>query len=357
MVYITTKEAAEKCIVVTAKNADGNIIDGELKELGDEVQALTEYIYGKVVDWSDNNQGGMENDICALNNLLTDEDWTEARETADSYDYDIDATGSDGLTDPALYLTMLQDLYYRKKSELETLTVKYNDKKAKYDKLKKDKEENYYTDLPDSDIRKNWNRSVYESPEVLNFWFDFLEATTDSALGKYSVQNIGARTKPINDTNIKSIYFRETPGVIFVENMSEASGGTGYRYIQVPNIDTMFSISAQGKSAKEKLDEKIRNSISQLKRNNGFEILLFHRANKLPLFENEKFDIIFADPPYALEDLATIPDKVFAKGILHPGAYLILEHPGDYNFESHPYFIKERKYGNVHFSFFEQPQQ
>lgn len=37
--------------------------------------------------------------------------------------------------------------------------------------------------------------------------------------------------------------------------MSEASGGTGYRYIQVPNIDTMFSISAQGKSAKEKLDE------------------------------------------------------------------------------------------------------
>lgn len=46
--------------------------------------------------------------------------------------------------------------------------------------------------------------------------------------------------------------------------------------------------------AKEKLDEKIRNSISQLKRNNGFEILLFHRANKLPLFENEKFDIIFS---------------------------------------------------------------
>ena len=68
----------------------------------------------------------------------------------------------------------------------------------------------------------------------------------------------------------------------------------------------------------------------------------------------EKFDIIFADPPYALEDLATIPDKVFAKDILHPGAYFILEHPGDYHFEGHPYFVKERKYGNVHFSFFEK---
>lgn len=65
--------------------------------------------------------------------------------------------------------------------------MNYNDKKAKYDSMKKDKEENYYTDLPESDVRRNWNRSVYEAPEVLNFWFDFLEATTDATLGKYSV--------------------------------------------------------------------------------------------------------------------------------------------------------------------------
>lgn len=70
----------------------------------------------------------------------------------------------------------------------------------------------------------------------------------------------------------------------------------------------------------------------------------------------EKFDIIFADPPYALEDLATIPDKVFSKDILHPGAYFILEHPGEYEFKEYPYFVKERKYGNVHFSFFERPE-
>ena len=69
----------------------------------------------------------------------------------------------------------------------------------------------------------------------------------------------------------------------------------------------------------------------------------------------EKFDIIFADPPYALDGLASIPDKVFERDILHPGAYLILEHPEEYNFETHPYFVKERKYGNVHFSFFEKP--
>ena len=70
---------------------------------------------------------------------------------------------------------------------------------------------------------------------------------------------------------------------------------------------------------------------------------------------HEKFDIIFADPPYAIEGLGDLPDKVFAKDILHPGAYFILEHPEEYNFESNPYFVKERTYGNVHFSFFEKP--
>ena len=56
----------------------------------------------------------------------------------------------------------------------------------------------------------------------------------------------------------------------------------------------IYGIDDPGVRAKEILNEKIESSISQLKRNNGFEILLFHRANKLPLFENEKFDIIFS---------------------------------------------------------------
>lgn len=69
----------------------------------------------------------------------------------------------------------------------------------------------------------------------------------------------------------------------------------------------------------------------------------------------EKFDIIFADPPYALEGLDTIPDKVFSQDILHPGCYFILEHGGGYSFATHPYFVKEKVYGRVHFSFFEKP--
>lgn len=67
---------------------------------------------------------------------------------------------------------------------------------------------------------------------------------------------------------------------------------------------------------------------------------------------HEKFDIVFADPPYALDGLAGIPDKVFEKGILHPDSYFILEHGPDHSFKEHPHFFKERSYGKVHFTFF-----
>ena len=89
----------------------------------------------------------------------------------------------------------------------------------------------------------------------------------------------------------------------------------------------------------------------------GMSNLTVVRHNVFEFLEicREKFDIIFADPPYALDGLETLPDKVFAQDILHPGAYFILEHPQEFNFSAHPHFCKERKYGNVHFSFFEMP--
>lgn len=67
---------------------------------------------------------------------------------------------------------------------------------------------------------------------------------------------------------------------------------------------------------------------------------------------HEKFDIVFADPPYALDGLETIPDQVLSKDIIHPGGYLILEHGGEHSFTGHPLFTKEKVYGRVHFTFF-----
>jgi len=73
----------------------------------------------------------------------------------------------------------------------------------------------------------------------------------------------------------------------------------------------------------------------------------------LPLCR-EKFDIIFADPPYSLDGLETIPDRVLGEDILHEGNYFILEHGGEHSFRGHPNFKKEKVYGRVHFSFFEK---
>lgn len=67
---------------------------------------------------------------------------------------------------------------------------------------------------------------------------------------------------------------------------------------------------------------------------------------------HEKFDMVFADPPYALEGLEAIPDKIFDSDILHPDCYFILEHGGEHNFKDHPRFFRERVYGRVHFTFF-----
>ena len=67
----------------------------------------------------------------------------------------------------------------------------------------------------------------------------------------------------------------------------------------------------------------------------------------------EQFDIIFADPPYNLDGIASLPDKVFELGLLYPERTFILEHSSAYDFSAHPHFLKMKVYGKVHFSFFE----
>ena len=66
-----------------------------------------------------------------------------------------------------------------------------------------------------------------------------------------------------------------------------------------------------------------------------------------------KFSLVFADPPYSHENIALLPELILKKEILHPDGWLILEHPGSYDFSDEPFFLKHRKYGEVNFSFFE----
>ena len=65
-----------------------------------------------------------------------------------------------------------------------------------------------------------------------------------------------------------------------------------------------------------------------------------------------QFDLIFADPPYALKELPTIPDLIFEKGLLTEGGIFVFEHGKDHDFTQHPHFIEHRSYGSVNFSLF-----
>ncbi len=66
----------------------------------------------------------------------------------------------------------------------------------------------------------------------------------------------------------------------------------------------------------------------------------------------QKFDFIFADPPYALKELPTIPDIIFSKELLNEGGYFVFEHGKDHQFTEHPHFVEHRSYGSVNFSIF-----
>ena len=68
---------------------------------------------------------------------------------------------------------------------------------------------------------------------------------------------------------------------------------------------------------------------------------------------HETYDFIFADPPYQLKELATLPDLVFEHRLLNDDGLFVLEHGKDYDFSSHAHFIEHRSYGSVNFSLFQ----
>lgn len=66
----------------------------------------------------------------------------------------------------------------------------------------------------------------------------------------------------------------------------------------------------------------------------------------------EQFDFIFADPPYELKGLETLPNLIFDNNLLKEGGLFVLEHGKNDNFEDHPHFVERRIYGSVNFTIF-----
>jgi 16S rRNA (guanine966-N2)-methyltransferase len=66
----------------------------------------------------------------------------------------------------------------------------------------------------------------------------------------------------------------------------------------------------------------------------------------------EKYDLIFAGPPYALGNIDDLPRIVFKKGLLNNEGWFILEHTPRNDYKLFEGYRTERKYGTTIFSIF-----
>lgn len=108
------------------------------------------------------------------------------------------------------------------------------------------------------DNTNHWNPNVFQDPGKINFWLDFID--TGSEIGKYSINQIGRRTKVVNSSDIKTVYNSEVPDIIFLDGFDQdlivKYQGIGQRYFVLTsqNYD-LFSISTTGVSCFDKIRE------------------------------------------------------------------------------------------------------
>lgn len=170
--------------------------------------------------------------------------------------------------------------------------------------------------------------------------------------GEFRGRNIlvpkGFKARPTTDFAKESLFNILMNLVDFesikVLDLFAGTGSISYEFLSRGCCDLM----AVEKSAKTV--EFIRKTFKQLAPGKA----LIKKGDALNYIQSttESFDLIFADPPYDLDYLALIPDKVIKSDVLKQDGIFVLEHGKNHLFEEHPNFTQHRKYGAVNFSFF-----
>lgn len=66
----------------------------------------------------------------------------------------------------------------------------------------------------------------------------------------------------------------------------------------------------------------------------------------------DKFDFIFAGPPYALTTIDELPKLIFENQLLNDKGWFVLEHTPRNDYKNFPYYKTEKNYGTTIFSIF-----
>ena len=107
--------------------------------------------------------------------------------------------------------------------------------------------------------------------------------------------------------------------------------------------------------------ENSRSAINFLKLNletigaNGESQVVIGDVEKYLQSVHRKYDIVFADPPYALKELPELPMVIFQNKLVSDDGYLIVEHPVNCEFtpSSEWEISVNKKYGRTSVSFFQ----
>jgi 16S rRNA (guanine966-N2)-methyltransferase len=80
------------------------------------------------------------------------------------------------------------------------------------------------------------------------------------------------------------------------------------------------------------------------------DVFRFLKSNR------QQYDLVFADPPYDSDYYQDLAQTICEKDMLSEDGWLVIEHPKNIDYRHLPAFVELRRYGKVHFSFF-QPQK
>ncbi|HEU4860726.1 MAG TPA: RsmD family RNA methyltransferase [Chitinophagaceae bacterium] len=103
--------------------------------------------------------------------------------------------------------------------------------------------------------------------------------------------------------------------------------------------------------------EKDSNMYEFIKKTAGELKLENFKVMKVDVFRfieqcTDKYDFIFAGPPYALGNIDDLPRLIFDKQLLNNKGWFVLEHTPRNDYKKFPFFTTERNYGTTVFSIF-----
>lgn len=157
------------------------------------------------------------------------------------------------------------------------------------------------------------------------------------------------KARPTTDFAKENLFNMLTNYFDFEEvSLLDLFSGTGSISYEAASRGAERVLSVEGNSLHQRF---IANTIKSL----GLDSIQSVRSNVFTFLKSsftEQFDVIFADPPYDLAELDTLPKLILDKGILREDGLLVFEHSADYDFSQNERFWQHRHYGSVNFSLF-----